>query len=60
MNEICLRYRFEFVTQAGLLRQYDGYIVCHKQGQWSLVVGNIDGMGDISAEVLKNGGFVIR
>jgi hypothetical protein len=61
VNEVGLRFRFEFVTQAGLVRTHDGYIMFRQRdGKWEPFVINIDGMGDITVKVFTEGGFVIR
>ena len=62
VNELGLRFRFEFVTQSGDIRQYDGYIIFRRQGTdgWQSTQVNVDGQGDISAKVFQDGGFVIR
>jgi hypothetical protein len=61
VNEVGCRFSFEFVTQAGLVRIHEGYIMFRQRsGQWEPFVINVDGMGDIPVKVFIEGGFIIR
>jgi hypothetical protein len=61
MTAIGLRYRFEFTTESGEVRQHDGYVAMRLGDRgWEAVSVNVDGMGEISAQVVEAGGFVIR
>ena len=60
IGSLVLRYRFTFATQAGLLREYNGYIVMKRDNGWTALVVNVDGVSDIPAKVAVEGGFYMR
>jgi hypothetical protein len=48
------RYHFSFVTQAGLQREHDGYVIFRREGgvlghedTWTPTIVNIDGLQDL-------------
>jgi WD40 repeat protein len=50
VDDLCVRYRFTFTTQAGLLRVYNGYVaLSRRSGKWQPIVVNVDGINDVPA-----------